>query len=226
MKRLLVMVEDLKLNLPEGKQKLLMHTCCAPCCGDIMERLAESKIDYALYFYNPNIHPKKEYLLRKDENKRFADKLGIEFIDADDDYDRDRDHWFARLSGMGDEPERGKRCTGCFDQRFEKTARYAMTNRFDVITSSLGISRWKDMDQINRSGVRAAAPFANLEYWTLNWRKGGGSKRMIELSKTESFYQQEYCGCVYSLRDTNRWRVKSGRNKIKLGEKYYRFDQE
>ncbi|MDG2348938.1 MAG: epoxyqueuosine reductase QueH, partial [Gammaproteobacteria bacterium] len=49
------MAKDLKLNLPEGKQKLLMHTCCAPCCGDIMERLAESKIDYALYFYNPNI---------------------------------------------------------------------------------------------------------------------------------------------------------------------------
>lgn len=220
------MANDLKLNLPESKQKLLMHTCCAPCCGDIMARLSESNIDYALYFYNPNIHPKKEYLLRKDENKRFADKLGIEFIDADDDYDHDRDHWFARLSGMGDEPERGRRCTGCFDQRFEKTAQYAVANGFDMITSSLGISRWKDMDQINRSGLRAAAPFASLDYWTLNWRKGGGSKRMIELSKTESFYQQEYCGCVYSLRDTNRWRVKTGRDKIKLGEKYYRFDQE
>ena len=117
------MVNDLQLNLPEGKKKLLMHTCCAPCCGDIMARLGESNIDYSLYFYNPNIHPKKEYLLRKDENKRFADKLGIEFIDADDDYDHDRDHWFARLSGMGDEPERGKRCTGCFDQRFEKLQR-------------------------------------------------------------------------------------------------------
>jgi predicted adenine nucleotide alpha hydrolase (AANH) superfamily ATPase len=219
------MVNDLQLNLPEGKKKLLMHTCCAPCCGDIMARLSESNIDYSLYFYNPNIHPKKEYLLRKDENKRFADKLGIEFIDADDDYDEDREHWFARTAGMGDEPERGRRCTGCFDQRFEKTARYAVKHGFDVITSSLGISRWKDMDQINQCGIRAAAPHASLTYWTLNWRKGGGSKRMIELSKAESFYQQEYCGCVYSLRDTNRWRVSTGRKRIQLGEKFYTIEQ-
>jgi len=32
---------------------------------------------------------------------------------------------------------------------------------------------------------------------------------------------QEYCGCAYSLRDSNNWRVQNGRDKIKLGEKYY-----
>lgn len=35
-------------------------------------------------------------------------------------------------------------------------------------------------------------------YWEYNWRKGGGASRMIQISKRENFYQQEYCGCVYS----------------------------
>jgi predicted adenine nucleotide alpha hydrolase (AANH) superfamily ATPase len=52
------------------------------------------------------------------------------------------------------------------------------------------------MDQINDCGRRAAARYAGLTYWDYNWRKGGGAARMIEISKRESFYQQEYCGCV------------------------------
>ena len=44
---------------------------------------------------------------------------------------------------------------------------------------------------------------------------------MIEISKRENFYQQEYCGCVYSLRDTNRWRLQKGRKRIQLGQQYY-----
>jgi hypothetical protein len=51
-----------------------------------------------------------------------------------------------------------------------------------------------------------AARYAGLTYWDYNWRKGGGAARMIEISKRESFYQQEYCGCVYSLRDSNHHR--------------------
>ena len=79
------------------------------------------------------------------------------------------------------EPERGKRCTMCFDMRFERTALYAYENEFDTITSSLGISRWKNFDQINDSGLRAVAPYEGITYWTHNWRKKGGSARMLEL---------------------------------------------
>ena len=96
-----------------------------------------SGIDMTIYFYNPNIHPRKEYLLRKEENIRFAEKMGIEFIDAD--YDTGR--WFDRTKGMEDEPEKGIRCTECFSMRFEKTAAYAAQHGFDVFTSCLGISR-------------------------------------------------------------------------------------
>lgn len=211
------MTTEEPLILPNQAQKLLMHSCCAPCSGDIMERLHRSGIDYTIYFYNPNIHPRKEYEIRKNENIRFAEKHGIPFIDGD----YDRDEWFSRAKGMENEPERGIRCTMCFDMRFIKTAEYAHQHGFTVFTSSLGISRWKDMDQINDCGLRAAACFPNMTYWTFNWRKGGGSARMIEISKRETFYQQEYCGCAYSYRDSNQWREMNGRPRIKIGVKYY-----
>ncbi|EPJ4353294.1 epoxyqueuosine reductase QueH, partial [Acinetobacter baumannii] len=200
-----------------GHNKLLLHSCCAPCSGEVMESLIESNINFSIFFYNPNIHPVKEYLIRKEENIRFAEKHNIPFIDAD----YDTDNWFARAKGMENEPERGIRCTMCFDMRFERTALYAYENGFSLISSSLGISRWKNMAQINDCGIRAASHYPDIQYWDYNWRKNGGSSRMIEISKREEFYQQEYCGCVYSLRDTNRWRMSNGRDRIKIGVKFY-----
>jgi predicted adenine nucleotide alpha hydrolase (AANH) superfamily ATPase len=207
---------------PGGEKKVLLHSCCAPCSGEVMEAMLVSGINYTIFFYNPNIHPEREYLLRKNENIRFADKHGIEFIDAD----YDTENWFARAKGLEWEPERGLRCTMCFDMRFERTALYAFENGFPVITSSLGISRWKNMEQINDCGRRAAGRYEGLVYWDYNWRKGGGSARMIEISKREEFYQQEYCGCVYSLRDTNRHRRSQGRSLIELGSQFYGFPAE
>ncbi|MDF1827031.1 MAG: epoxyqueuosine reductase QueH [Legionellaceae bacterium] len=205
------------LELPNGAKKLLLHSCCAPCSGEVMEALTASGIEFAIFFYNPNIHPVQEYEIRKQENKRFAEKHNIPCIDAD----YDKDNWFERVKGLEWEPERGKRCTACFDMRFERTALYAHEHGFPVICSSLGISRWKDMNQINASGERAAARYDNMTYWTYNWRKGGGAARMYEIAKREEFYKQEYCGCVYSLRDTNRWRKKNDRERIHIGVNYY-----
>ena len=210
------------LQLPNNEKRLLLHSCCAPCSGEVMEALLASGIDYTIFFYNPNIHPLKEYELRKDENVRFAKKYNVPFVDAD----YDKDNWFARAKGMEHDPERGRRCTMCFDMRFERSALYAYEHGFRVFTSSLGISRWKNMDQINDSGLRAAAHYPDMTYWTFNWRKQGGSQRMIEISKQENFYQQEYCGCAYSLRDTNQWRIGSGRKPIKIGVKYYSKETE
>ena len=205
------------LSPPTQNGSVLMHSCCAPCAAELMEAMLESNIPYSIFFYNPNIHPKKEYELRKEENIRFAKKHNIEFIDADYDVD----HWFERAQGLEWEPERGKRCTMCFDMRFERTALYAKEHGFPVITSSLGISRWKNMNQINESGLRAASHYDGIDYWTYNWRKNGGSERMYTISKEENFYKQEYCGCVYSLRDTNLWRKKNNRKTILFGQEYY-----
>jgi|TARA_B110001454_G_C12562617_1_gene368364 epoxyqueuosine reductase len=205
------------LKMPGGDKKLLLHSCCAPCAGEIMEALAISEIKTTVFFYNPNIHPKEEYEIRKDENKRFCEKLGFDFIDAD----YDKDNWFERVKGLEDEPERGARCIQCFDMRFERSALYAHEKGFKVYATTLGISRWKDIKQIDTSGIKAAEKYQEVTYWDFNWRKQGGSSRMIEISKREEFYQQEYCGCVYSLRDTNRWRQAKNKDRIIRGIKFY-----
>ena len=156
------MIDPLRpsLSLPEGRSKVLLHSCCAPCSGEVMEAMTASGIDYTIFFYNPNIHPEKEYLLRKDDNIRFAETHNVPVVDAD----YDTENWYARAKGMEWEPERGIRCTMCFDKRFERTALYAHEHGFAVMTSSLGISRWKNMQQINDCGIRAASRYPGLAY--------------------------------------------------------------
>jgi predicted adenine nucleotide alpha hydrolase (AANH) superfamily ATPase len=209
--------KKVELTIPDASAKVLMHSCCAPCSGELIEQILANGIGLTIFFYNPNIHPLKEYNLRKDENIRYAKKYNIEFIDADYDVQ----DWFKRIKGLENEPERGERCTKCFDMRFERTALYAYENGFSYFTTSLGLSRWKDMDQINEAGHRAALRYENVSYWDYNWRKYGGSERMYQISKRENFYKQEYCGCIYSLRDTNLWREKKGRAKIEIGKEFY-----
>ena len=209
--------KQVSLDLPNDAKSVLMHSCCAPCAGELMEQILANGIGLTIFFYNPNIHPKKEYEIRKEENIRFAEKMGIPFIDADYDVQ----DWFARAKGMEKEPERGARCTMCFDMRFERTALYAYEHGFSIITSSLGISRWKNLEQINDCGKRAAEHYPGITYWDYNWRKQGGSARMYEIAKREEFYAQQYCGCIYSLRDSNAWRESQGREKIEIGETWY-----
>ena len=211
------MSERITLQPPNNLKRVLLHSCCAPCSGELIEAMLASGIELTIFFYNPNIHPKREYELRKQENIRYAKNKGVDFVDADYDVK----NWFHRAKGMEHEPERGIRCTMCFDMRFERTALYAYEHGFKIFTSSLGLSRWKNMSQINECGVRAANHYPDIEYWTYNWRKNGGSARMYEIAKKENFYKQEYCGCIYSLRDTNQWRLSKGRNKINIGEEFY-----
>ena len=85
-----------KLNLPNGEKKLLLHSCCAPCSGEIIEAIAASDIETTVYFYNPNIHPIDEYEIRKDENRKFCEKVGFKCIDGD----YDKDNWFERIKGL------------------------------------------------------------------------------------------------------------------------------
>src|SRR5277367_3339989 len=209
--------KHIDLSPPKGERRVLMHSCCAPCAGELMEQMLANGINLTIFFYNPNIHPQKEYEIRKEENIRFAEKMRIPFVDADYDVQ----NWFARARGMEREPERGIRCTACFEMRFERTALYAHEHSFKVITSSLGISRWKNMEQINESGLRAASGYPDVTYWTYNWRTSSGSARMYEIAKREEFYAQQYCGCIYSLRDTNILRQSLGREKIEIGETWY-----
>jgi predicted adenine nucleotide alpha hydrolase (AANH) superfamily ATPase len=202
---------DLQLPAPPGDaQSVLLHSCCAPCAGGIMERLQRAGLSVTVFFYNPNIHPFIEYCRRKEENRRFSDKLGIPFVDGD----YYQAPWFAWTRALEEEPERGRRCSACFSLRLEESARMAARLGIPVIATTLGISRWKDLAQVDSCGKRAVSQVAGVEYWAVNWRKKGGAQRMIEVSRREEFYHQEYCGCLFSLRAANRWRQESGRPLI------------
>ena len=148
---------------PEVGAKVLLHSCCAPCSGAMVEEMVEEGLDVTIYFYNPNIHPREEYEIRKEENKRFAVKLGIPFVDADYDVDE----WYKRAEGMEWCPERGTRCSMCFDMRMERTALHCKEHGFTHFTTTNATSRWKDEAQVNASGIRAAARYGG---------GGGGDK--------------------------------------------------
>ncbi len=174
---------------------ILLHTCCAPCSGGIIETLLSEGAVPTLYFYNPNIYPLEEYERRKAEIKRFATTKKVAFIDAD--YDPDR--WFDRVKGLENEPERGKRCQSCFDMRLERAALYAHENGFKVLATTNAISRWKDMAQVHLAGSKAVDPYPGLQFLDRDWRKGGGMAIMAQVTDRERFYRQEYCGCKFSL---------------------------
>ncbi|KAH8082041.1 queuosine biosynthesis protein [Aureococcus anophagefferens] len=93
------------------KKRVLLHSCCAPCSGAMIEEMVETlDADVTVFFYNPNIHPRSEYELKRE--RRYAAKLGIAFVDGD----YDPDEWYRRARGLEYEPERGGRCTamrGC-----------------------------------------------------------------------------------------------------------------
>ena len=197
-------------------KKILLHSCCAPCSGAMIEEMHEQGHNISIYFYNPNIHPRHEYQLRKEENKTFADKLGIPFIDED----YDADNWFKKTKGMEFDPERGERCTVCFDMRLDKTAQYAAVNGFDTFTTTNATSRWKDVDQVNRSGVRAGKMW-DVDYWMYDWQTDSMTDRKYQINADNTFYKQQYCGCTFSLRDSNQWREEQGMEPIQIGTTFY-----
>ncbi|MEI7751020.1 MAG: epoxyqueuosine reductase QueH [Candidatus Omnitrophota bacterium] len=188
------------LEIPHHEKKVLLHSCCAPCSCSILKRMITCGIVPTVFFCNPNIYPREEYERRKAEVIRYAQKLNMPFVDADDE----ADPWFEHVEGHEEDAERGERCDLCFQMRLEKTAAYANENGFRVFTTSLGISRWKDLAQVNRAGEKAAASFPGMTYWAQNWRVGGGQEQMDRIAKEESFYRQRYCGCLYSFRESLR----------------------
>ncbi len=203
----------LTVTAPGGADRVLLHTCCAPCSGAIIECLLRSGIRPTIYYCNPNIFPEEEYLIRKNECTRFAQSLGLEIVDADYDHAA----WLegvralaaeAGLTDIGSLPERGGRCLQCFRYRLLDSARYAAGHGFTVLTTTLASSRWKSLEQINEAGnraveqVRREAGLAEdaLVWWEQNWRRGGLQERRNQIIKERGFYNQTWCGCEFSRR--------------------------
>ena len=189
------------IQVPMGETRVLLHTCCAPCSSAIIEALMQNGITPVIYYCNPNIFPKEEYEIRKEECTRYAQALGLEIVDADYDHE----NWLEAMKGMENEPERGGRCLRCFKLRLLRTAQYARERGIKVITTTLASSRWKSLEQINEAGQWACnnmIPPSDCEviWWDQNWRKGGLQERRNQILKEYDFYNQLYCGCEFSMR--------------------------
>lgn len=189
--------KDALLQAPGGETTVLLHTCCAPCSSAIIEAMMQNGITPVIYYCNPNIYPLEEYEIRKNECTRYARSLGLEIIDADYDHE----DWLESVKGMEGEPERGGRCLKCFKLRLLRTAEYAAQRGIKVITTTLASSRWKSLDQINEAGVWACSQNEITPvWWDQNWRKNGLQERRLQIIKEYEFYNQQYCGCEFSMR--------------------------
>ena len=191
--------KEIELDVPGGEKTVLLHTCCAPCSSAIIECLMNNGVRPVIFYCNPNIWPHDEYLIRKNECSRYASSLGLEIVDADYDHDS----WLASVKGLEGEPERGGRCLQCFRLRLQRTAQYAHEHGFRVITTTLASSRWKSLGQINEAGRYAASLYPDVTWWDRNWRKGGLQERRLQIIKEYGFYNQQYCGCEFSLRPSS-----------------------
>ena len=176
---------------------MLLHACCAPCSSAIVEWLVQHDIRPVIFYFNPNIFPREEYEIRKNESKRHAESLGLQWIDGDYDHEQ----WQQDVCGLEGEPERGKRCELCFTLRLTAAAKKAQELGIRYFTTTLASSRWKSLEQIERAGHLAEQAVKGTTFWAQNWRKGGLYERRNQLLKEFNFYNQQYCGCEFSQRN-------------------------
>lgn len=156
--------------------------------------------EVTVFYYNPNIYPDEEYLHRVREQQHFIEvfpaKHKISFIEGD--FEKDR--FYEAVKGLEKEPEGGKRCEKCFHLRLEKTARLASEMGFDYFTTTLTISPLKNAPLLNEIGQGLSEQYA-IKWLPSDFKKNDGYKKSTEISKEYNMYRQNYCGCVYSVRE-------------------------
>ena len=175
---------------------VLLHSCCAPCSSAILEWLLQHDYAPTIFYFNPNIFPQEEYLVRKNECQRYAAKLGVPFVDGDYDHAL----WREAVKGLEKIPEGGERCFACFALRLKEAARLAAEKGFDFFTTTLTISPLKNAAKINEIGQQCAEE-SGVVWLPTDFKKKEGYKRSIELSAEYGLYRQDYCGCVFSRRE-------------------------
>jgi predicted adenine nucleotide alpha hydrolase (AANH) superfamily ATPase len=170
------------------KRRLLLHVCCGPCATHPIILLRD-EYDITLFFANSNISPKDEYKKRLLEAQRLATICDLPL--KENKYNHNK--WLAWISGNEQEPEGGKRCEKCFEYNLSIAAEYAISNSFDLFTTTLTVSPHKNSKLIFDIGEKAG-PFLAVDL-----KKKDGYKKGVELSKTYNLYRQNYCGCEFSL---------------------------
>lgn len=170
---------------------ILLLSCCAPCSCAVIEKMAQEQVVAEVVFYNPNIRPLAEYQKRCDENRRICKHYGIPFIELE--YDNER--WCELTKGLENEPERGSRCSICFYMRLKRVMEYAKQKGYDGVASVLGVSRYKNLEQVNAAAEKASTE-TGMPYVHIEGRKNGMQERRQQLIKELNLYSQNYCGCT------------------------------
>lgn len=183
-----------------SKPRLLLHSCCAPCSSYVLEYLSRH-FDITVFYFNPNISPESEYVKRVNEVKRLIAEMpectGVKFLEGR--YEPQEFYDCAR--GLEDEPEGGERCLKCFRLRLMEAARAAKEINADYVCTTLTISPLKNAENLNRIGEEAAASLG-IKWLPSDFKKKNGFKRSIELSDKYNLFRQNYCGCIFSKRDS------------------------
>lgn len=190
------LIDIQKDNVPT----LFLHSCCAPCSSYVIEYLS-NYFAMTVFYYNPNIFPDTEYTFRSNEQKRLISEMKTKYPVTYVDENYDSSQFYNSVKGLEKEPEGGKRCEKCFELRLDRTAQRAAEGGFDYFATTLTISPMKNAQLINDIGNTIAEKYS-IKWLPSDFKKKGGYKRSIELSKIYSLYRQNYCGCVFSMRNS------------------------
>ena len=189
---------------------LLLHSCCAPCSSYCLEYLSEY-FEITDLYYNPNITDENEYRHREAELSRLISEQPhlhpVTFIAGT--YEPDKFREISR--GLEMCPEGGERCFKCYELRIREAAEYAKRGKFDYFTTTLTISPLKNAQKLNEIGFKVAAETGTV-WLPSDFKKKGGFQRSTELSSEYGLYRQNYCGCVFSRRDSEQRASKSDLN--------------
>lgn len=191
----------------EQKPKLLLHACCGPCSSYVLEYLAKF-FQITVFYYNPNIYPREEYERRLNELKALYKKFppvlegGVQLIEVDYNPEEFYDAVGTREEPeLANEKERGERCRRCYELRLHRSYDYALENKFDYFCTTLSISPFKDAEKINVIGMQLGDKGDSPRWLPSDFKKHGGFKRSLEISEEYGMYRQQYCGCVYSMKN-------------------------
>lgn len=202
-----------------ARPSLLLHACCGPCSSYVLEYLSKY-FSITILYYNPNIFPEEEYLRRLNELKNFlprfpaAFKNNVKFVEQN--YDPEEFYSALEIKNhpeFADEPEKGERCRRCYEFRLKKAYEYAVKNNFDYFCTTLSISPFKDSEKINTIGRELCDSIKKTKWLPSDFKKKGGFKRSLELSEEYELYRQQYCGCVYSKNNTEKFRAENNPQK-------------
>ena len=189
-------MDRITASLGDSRPRLLLHSCCGPCSGSVLERLVPH-FHVTLLWYNPNIWPEAEFdrRLTAQQDLIRAMALPVQILVLP----READRWQEAVRGLEAEPEGGARCTECFRLRLREAARIASEQGFDYFCSTLTLSRHKDPLRINALGEAYAAEYG-VRWLPSEFKKQNGELRSRQLCEQHGIYRQNYCGCEYSVR--------------------------